>query len=248
MPTVPVTVLVVLLALLGAAAGPLLAHVCWRLSVPSGEPYRSHCQDCGEDCAAPSARSLRPRSLRLRCPGCGRRLGPAVAWVSVLTAFGCAACAWRIGAHPALAAYVLVVPAGVVLAVTDAGWKRLPDVVVLPLYPAVAALLGLAQLTDPQHGSLVRALAAMAVLAGIFFLLVLASPAALGLGDVKLIGVLGLLLGWQGWRDVLAGTFLGFLLAALAAVFLLATRRAGRRDTVPFGPFLLLGALVALLL
>ena len=243
MPTAPVTVLVVLLALLGAAAGPLVAHVCWRLSVPSGEPHRSHCQDCGADCGAPPS-----RPPRLRCPGCGRRLGPAVPWVSLLTALGCAAVGWRIGPHPALAAYVLAVPAGVVLAVVDAGWKRLPDVVVLPLYPAVAALLGLAQLTDPQHGSLVRALAAMTALAGVFFLLVLASPASLGLGDVKLIGVLGLLLGWQGWREVLTGTFLGFLLAACAAVFLLVGRRAGRRDTLPFGPFLLLGALVALLL
>lgn len=243
MPTVPVTVLVVLLALLGAAVGPLLAHACWRLSVPSGEPPRSRCADCGADCGAPPA-----RPPRLGCPDCGRRLGPAVGWVSALTALGCAAVAWRIGPHPALAAYALAVPAGVVLAVVDAGWKRLPDVVVLPLYPAVAALLALAALTDPQHGSLVRALAAMAALAGVFFLLVLASPAALGLGDVKLIGVLGLLLGWQGWATVLAGTFLGFLLAAFAAVFLLATRRAGRRDTVPFGPFLLLGALAALLL
>ncbi len=243
MPTAPVTVLMVLLALLGAAAGPLLAHACWRLSVPSGEPYRSHCEDCGKDCVAPPG-----RPPQLRCPGCGRRLGPAAWWVSVLTGLGCAAVAWRIGPHPALAAYALAVPAGVVLAVVDAGWKRLPDVVVLPLCPAVAALLTVAAVTDPHHGSLVRAATAMAVLAGVFFLLVLASPAALGLGDVKLIGVLGLLLGWQGWRDVLAGTFLGFLLAAFAAVFLLATRRAGRRDTVPFGPFLLLGALVALLL
>lgn len=242
MPTAPTTVLIVLLALLGAAVGPLLAHACWRLSVPSGEPYRSHCEDCGRDPSAPPG-----RPPRLHCRHCGRRLGPAAGWVSLLTGLGCAAVAWRIGAHPAVAAYALAVPAGVVLAVVDAGWKRLPDVVVLPLYPAMAALLAVAAATDPHHGSLVRAVTAMAVLAGVFFLLVLASPAALGLGDVKLIGVLGLLLGWQGWRDVLVGTFLGFLLAACAAVFLLATRRAGRRDTVPFGPFLLLGALVALL-
>ena len=231
--------LICLAAALGAAAGPALARACWVLSVPSGEPRRSRC----EDCDAPP-----PALPRTRCAGCGRGLGPSVRWMSAAAAAACAGCAWRIGPHPALIAYLATALAAVVLAATDARVKRLPNAVVLPLYPVTLAALAAAALTDSHHGSPTRALTAMAALAGGFYLLALASPGALGLGDVKLVGVLGLLLGWLSWAAVATGVFLGFAVAAVAALGLVLTRRAGRKDTIPFGPYLLLGALLALLL
>jgi leader peptidase (prepilin peptidase)/N-methyltransferase len=240
---VPTVVAAVAAGALGALSGPVLARLCWVLAVPGGEPRRSRCQDCG---TPPPGRL--PGLLRRRCTGCGRRIGPAAWWLALLAAGACALCAARIGPQPALAAYVAAALASVVLAVVDAEVKRLPDVVVRPLYAVVAASLALAAATDGHHGSLPRALEAMAALVAAFYLLVLISPAALGLGDVKLVGVLGLLLGWIGWTAVAAGIFLGFATAALAAVALLATGRAGRKDSIPFGPFLLLGALLALLL
>jgi leader peptidase (prepilin peptidase) / N-methyltransferase len=229
--------LVAAVAALGAAAGPVLVRACWVLSVPSGEPRRGGCADCG---------SPAPALPRSRCPGCRRRLGPSVWWMSAATAAACAVCGWRIGPHPALAAYLVTALASVVLAATDVRVKRLPNAVVLPLYPITVAVLAAAFLTDRHHGSLLRALLAMAALFGVFYLLALASPGALGLGDVKLVGVLGLLLGWLSWGAVVAGVFLGFAVAALAGLGLLVTRRAGRKDTIPFGPYLLLGALLAL--
>jgi len=231
--------LICLAAALGAAVGPVLVRACWVLSVPSGEPPRSHCDDCG---AEPSALP------RLRCPGCRRNLGPSVWWVSAAAAAACAVCGWRIGPHPALAAYLAAALAAVVLAATDARVKRLPNAVVLPLYPITIAILGLAFLTDSHHGSLTRSLLAMLALATAFYLLALASPSSLGLGDVKLVGVLGLLLGWLSWEAVVTGVFLGFVVASVAGLALLLTRRAGRKDTIPFGPYLLLGALLALAL
>jgi leader peptidase (prepilin peptidase)/N-methyltransferase len=71
-------------------------------------------------------------------------------------------------------------------------------------------------------------------------------PAGMGYGDVKLAGLLGLYLGWLGWGPVLVGTFTGFLLGGLVGVALLVTRRAGRRTAIPFGPFMLGGAMLAL--
>jgi leader peptidase (prepilin peptidase)/N-methyltransferase len=240
---VPVVAAVVAAGALGALSGPALARACWVLAVPGGEPRRSSCQDCG---TPPPGRL--PGLLRQRCGGCGRRIGPAAWWIALLAAAACALCAARIGPHPALAAYLAAALAAVVLGVVDAQVKRLPDAVVRPLYPVVAAALALAAATDGHHGSLVRALEAMAALVAVFYLLALISPSALGLGDVKLVGVLGLLLGWIGWTAVAAGIFLGFVTAAVAAVALLATGRAGRKDSIPFGPYLLLGALLALLL
>jgi leader peptidase (prepilin peptidase)/N-methyltransferase len=70
----------------------------------------------------------------------------------------------------------------------------------------------------------------------------------MGLGDVKLAGVLGLYLGWLGWSSVLVGTFAGFLLGGVLGVALLLVRRASGRTAIPFGPFMLAGALLAVFL
>ena len=65
-----------------------------------------------------------------------------------------------------------------------------------------------------------------------------------GFGDVKLLGLLGLVLGWVGWGVLLAGVFLGLLVGALASVAAGRAGRAGWRTAVPFGPPLLVGAAV----
>jgi len=64
--------------------------------------------------------------------------------------------------------------------------------------------------------------------------------------DVKLAGLLGLYLGWLGWSPLWVGTFAGFLLGGVAGSLLLALRRADRRTAIPFGPYMLAGALLAL--
>jgi leader peptidase (prepilin peptidase)/N-methyltransferase len=77
-----------------------------------------------------------------------------------------------------------------------------------------------------------------------YAVLALLRPGELGLGDVKLAASLGLILGWIGWGHVMLGAFAGFLLGGLFSIGLLATGRATRRSHIPFGPFMLAGALV----
>ena len=72
------------------------------------------------------------------------------------------------------------------------------------------------------------------------------APAGLGFGDVKLLGLLGLVLGWVGWAVLLAAVFLGLMARAAFSLVLVLTRRAGWRTAVPFGPPLLAGAVLAL--
>ena len=74
------------------------------------------------------------------------------------------------------------------------------------------------------------------------------SPDGFGFGDVKLLGLLGLVLGWFGWGVLMTGVFLGLLTGALVSLLLLATRRAGWRTAIPFGPPLLAGAVLTLAL
>ncbi len=69
----------------------------------------------------------------------------------------------------------------------------------------------------------------------------------MGMGDVKLAGVLGMALGWLGWGVLIVGGFLGFVYGAIIGLALMVGRRAGRRTAIPFGPFMVAGALTAIL-
>jgi leader peptidase (prepilin peptidase) / N-methyltransferase len=128
----------------------------------------------------------------------------------------------------------------VVLSVIDVESRRLPNNIVLP---SAAFVLAARLLTAPEDWAtwVGAGLGAFAC----FLLLALVYPAGLGMGDVKLALLLGFALG----SAVLAGLMIGTLAAALAGVVLLVREgRDARRKTIPFGPFLAFGAIVAILL
>ena len=132
------------------------------------------------------------------------------------------------------------------LSAADIRTRRLPDRLVLPAYPVSALLLGAAALTAGEPGRLVSmALGGVLLLFG-YVLLRFASPAGLGLGDVKLAGVLGLYLGFAGFSYLLAGAAAGFVLGGMWGLILVASRRGTGKTRIAFGPFMLAGALLAL--
>ncbi len=96
--------------------------------------------------------------------------------------------------------------------------------------------------------ALLRALLGGLVLFAGYFLLAVLIPGGMGFGDVKLAGVLGLMLGWLGWGSVITGTVLAFIYGGIGSLGLLAIRRASRTTRVAFGPFMLAGALTILML
>src|SRR5213078_4866199 len=98
---------------------------------------------------------------------------------------------------------------------------------------------------DNGHTPFVRALLGMLALFGFYAVLWLVYPAGMGFGDVKLAGVLGLYLGWLGWGSVVVGGFLGFLLGGVVGGGLMVARRASRKSAIPFGPFMVTGAILA---
>jgi leader peptidase (prepilin peptidase)/N-methyltransferase len=132
-----------------------------------------------------------------------------------------------------------------VLVAVDLDCHRLPDVVMVPTASALVAGLLVLAAQQGQWSTFGRALAAGAVLGVAFLVLALISPRSLGLGDVKLAALLGVLLGWFGWSSVLTGVVATFLLGGVAAVVLLALGRASRSTALAFGPWLVLGAAVA---
>lgn len=154
-----------------------------------------------------------------------------------------AAAAAACGPHQHLAALLWAVAFGVPLALVDLAEHRLPRRLTYPSAVGTLLLLGAADLAGDRTGSALSALYGALVLWAVFWLMALVLP--FGRGDADLGLTVGAVLGWYGFTALFEGVFLGFLLAGLYGTAKLAARRAGRRDELPFGPFLLLGALLA---
>lgn len=166
----------------------------------------------------------------------------------VVTALACALLAAATGTRPELAVWLLLAPVAVLLAAVDHRVHRLPDQLTLPLAGAAVVLLGAAALLPEHVGSWTGALLGGAVLGCFYLVLYLINPNGMGFGDVKLALSLGVVLGWYGWPVLVAGGFAGFLFGAAYGLGLLVLRRAHRRTGIPFGPFMIAGALTGVLL
>jgi leader peptidase (prepilin peptidase) / N-methyltransferase len=168
-----------------------------------------------------------------------RYAATAVAGVAVETVI-----AWRFGWSLTLPAYLIFGAAGTIVSITDLATRRIPNAIVLPAYPVAGAMLVAASAADGRWWPLARGGIAATVVAGFYLALALALPGQLGLGDVRLGGLLGLALGWLAWPAVATGVFTAWCLAMLA----LGWRRVRRRPTggLALGPYLCLGALAAI--
>ena len=156
----------------------------------------------------------------------GALAGYAAGWSAVLPAF--------------VAFALLATP----LVIIDIEHHRLPDRLVVLAGMTAAVLLGVAAAVRGDWHALGRAGLAAVIVFALFSAVVLASPASLGFGDVKLAAVTAGYLGWLSWGQVLYGIFAGFLLGALMALPLLASRRTSPSSTIPLGPALIVGALL----
>jgi leader peptidase (prepilin peptidase)/N-methyltransferase len=244
------TAVLVLAGVLGLAVGSFLNVVIHR--VPRNESLLRPGSRCPA-CQAPirawhNVPVLGWLALRGRCVNCGQSISARYPLVELGTALLFVAVTARFGLSLQLPAYLYLAAAAVALAAIDLDVRRLPNVIVLPSYVVGAVLLLPAVLVHGDwHGAL-RGLLAMTVLFLAYYALALVYPGGMGLGDVKLAGLLGLYLGWLGWSSVWIGTFAGFLMGGLVGTALLVGRRAGRKSAIPFGPAMLAGALLAIFL
>ncbi|MER5200728.1 prepilin peptidase [Streptomyces sp. NPDC002755] len=235
------TLLIITAAVLwGCGTGVLIPRPAYRFSVPPEEPWRSVC---------PAGHPLTGTGGwlgRARCAA-GDTFGPSTLAAAFATAVVCVLLATTTSARPELVVWLLLVPAGVLLAAVDFTAHRLPDVLTLPLAAAALVLLGVAAMLPSAGGSWTSALLGSLILGACYFVLFLLSK-GFGFGDVKLALALGAVLGWYGWAIVVVGTFAGYLLGALYGIVLIVTGRDSRKTRIPFGPFLLAGAFAGVLL
>lgn len=153
---------------------------------------------------------------------------------------------WVSGPSATTPAIAVAACAGVALFVIDRHTHRLPNAITYPTTAVVAVLLLGAALVDNTWDAALRAALGALTLGLIYLVLHLINPAGLGFGDVKLAVLLGMITAWYGWPALWATAMLPFLIGGFVAIALLVTRRATRKTAIAFGPFMLIGAALAL--
>jgi len=177
--------------------------------------------------------------LRGRCRHCGTSISPRYPAVELLTAIVFASIVIVRGADADLVAELPFAAILIALAAIDLEHRILPNRIVLP-----AAVFGIVAAAVVHPGELPELLLAGAAGFTALLLIALAKPGGMMMGDVKLAGVMGLYLGLA----LVPALLVAFLAGSLVGVGLMAARgMAARKEAVPFGPFLALGAMVGLL-
>lgn len=263
-------------AVLGLAAGSFLGMVVDRVCAGVAVTVPRRCATCNAPAtleqSVPLVSRLRP-ALRTRCAKCGARISArhplielatsaafvAVVWLGIyssrLAALGLGSGAAQrpegfkvFAAVLVVVAYLYLASISIALALIDLDTHRLPNAIVLPSYIVLATLFTAACLFGAPWQNLLRAAIAGVTLFAFYWLLRAIRPGGMGGGDVKLAGVLGAALGWTGWGSVAVGVFAAFFLGGFVGIALMLTRRATRTTAIPFGPFMLIGAWIGIVL
>jgi leader peptidase (prepilin peptidase) / N-methyltransferase len=226
----------------GLLVGSFVTVVAHRL--PRGEGWvagRSHCPSCGAQIAAyDNVPVLSWVMLRGRCRSCGEQISARYPLAELAVAVLYAATVLILGTDDlaALASGLVLCTVLVAITLTDLDRRVIPNRIVAA--GAIAAL-ALAAVGDPSQ--LPERLAAAATAGGVLFLIAMAYPRGMGMGDVKLVAMMGLFLGSAVAPAVLVGFATG---AAVGLVMIARHGAAARKQAIPFGPFLALGGVVGL--
>ncbi|WP_051298854.1 prepilin peptidase [Arthrobacter castelli] len=147
-----------------------------------------------------------------------------------------------------LLAVVYFIAIAVRLTQLDLREHRLPNRIILPAYAVSSVLLGATSLITGDWWGLLRMFLAGGALWFFYYILRWVYPPGMGYGDVKLAGLLGIYMGYLSWGHALLGSASTFVLAGLAAGALILTRKGTAATRIPFGPFMIVGAGLVMLL
>lgn len=237
-----------LVVLIGLVVGSFLNVVVYRIPADLSVVHPpSACPNCGA--------GIKPYdnvpvfswlALRGKCRSCGNRISMRYPLVEVATGVLFYAVYVVVGLHWTLLAYLWFAAVTFALALIDFDTKRIPNRILFPGAVVGAVLLGLGALADGAVGAYGRAwLTALAYFAG-FLILALIVPAGFGMGDVKLAFFLGMFVGFVSWQALAVSVFGAVFIGGGVSIVLLASRRVGRKDAIPFGPSMVAGAWLAI--
>jgi leader peptidase (prepilin peptidase) / N-methyltransferase len=226
----------------GMITGSFVGVVAHR--VPRGRSIvgpRSECPSCGTQIAAyDNVPVISWLALGGHCRNCEARIPARYPLIELAVGAAFAATALVLRDDPAqLALGLIFVAVLAAITLTDLERRVIPNAILL-----VGSVIGVAIVAATDPASLPERAAAAAGAGGFLLLFALIYPRGMGMGDVKLVAVLGLFLGRSVAVAILAGVLLGTIVGA--AVMARVGVEKGRKTAVPFGPFLALGGLVGL--
>lgn len=238
----------VLIPVLGLVVGSFLNVVVYR--VPAGLSV-SHPPSACPRCAI----AIKPYDnipvlswlvLRGRCRACSNPIAARYPLVEATTALLFYATFAVIGTRWVLPAFLWFLAVTLALSLIDYDTKRIPNRILFPGVVVGAVLLGGGAALDGALAAYGRSwLAAIAYFGG-FLILALIYPPGFGMGDVKLAFMLGMFSGFVAWASLAASVFLAIMVGGVLSIGALVTRRAGRKDYIPFGPSLVIGAWIGI--
>lgn len=246
------SVSVVAFGALAAGVGGALAPRLIR-AVPEPEPA---VPPAGEEPRGDEARPLEESAASVAAESAGEpkvlyaEIGgaPGLWWRTALAAGAAGGVvAWTTGWDLALLVLLPLVPIMVALSVIDWRTRLLPTWVIRPTYFLTIGLVVLASLLAGDPGGILRAALGWLALGTFYFVLWFINSGGLGYGDVRLSGILGMAVGWVGWAELITGAWSGFFLGGVVGGLLALLKVVDRRG-VPFGPFMVMGVLVGLVL
>lgn len=240
-----ILLLLFIVGLLGALIGSFLNVCIYRLPRQESIAWPgSHCPQCAHPIAwYDNIPILSYVVLGGRCRHCRVPIPFRYPIVEILNAIGYVGLLWFFGPSWAVVAYGVLYSALLVVAWTDLSHKIIPNAVTFP-----GIIVGLICAVTVLPLGLLNSLLGILVGGGILWLLAWASPylfgkEGMGGGDIKLLAMIGAFLGWKpALMTIMIGSFLG----SLVGITLISARVIKREDYIPFGPFLVCGALVAL--
>lgn len=134
--------------------------------------------------------------------------------------------------------YALLCSSLMIIAFIDIEHKIIPDVITIP-----GIIAGLISSMVFPYITLLNSAEGLLLGGGLFYIIAILSRGGMGGGDIKLIAMVGSFL---GWKNILLTIFLGSLFGSIVGIILIILKKKGRKDTVPFGPFLSLGAIISI--
>jgi leader peptidase (prepilin peptidase) / N-methyltransferase len=241
-------ILIVGCTLFGLAVGSFLNVVIYR--VPRHESIISPRSRC-PTCASPikeydNIPVISWLVLHGRCRNCQAAISPRYLVVELIGAALFGGLAARMGYAWQLPAYLVFLSSLLALSCIDLELLVLPKKVIYPTLVLVTLLLVAASAATHDWDRLLIASISAAGWFVVFFFMNFASPRILGFGDVRLAPLLGVALGWLGWRYVILGFFSANVIGAVIGVSLIAAKRMKRDQPVPYGVFLSAGAAIAI--
>ncbi|MEZ5092789.1 prepilin peptidase [Nocardioides sp.] len=224
-------------AVLCGAAGLLVPQLIARLPEPAPEP--------GDAEPDPRRADEPPKELYVDLAARPPRPRGAAAWAAVCGGLAGLAAGWSWG----WLAVVPVVPVLVALSVVDLRTRLLPTVLIRIAGAMVALAVAVAWVATQDTGSVLRSLVGAVLAYLVFAIAWIIYPPGMGYGDVRLSAVLGGALGFLGWGPLFVGLYAGFLIFGLPGLVLALVRWDRRllKTAYPFGPFMIVGALLGVL-